>query len=72
MDRRRIELQLRVIIVTYRIEHRRRDSPTMEEFRERAHSLLSSLEQEVQLHPDLQVALSAVRHEINDGRISPA
>lgn len=72
MDRRRIKLQLRAVIVTYRIEVRRRDSPTMEEFREHAHSLLRSLEDEVQPHPDLQIALAEVRREIdaNDRRTS--
>ncbi|MEO7296137.1 MAG: hypothetical protein ABIZ57_08325 [Candidatus Limnocylindria bacterium] len=72
MDRRRIELQLRAIIVTYRIELRRRDSQTMQEFRDHAHSLLRSLEEEVQPHPDLQIALTEVRLEIdeNDRRMS--
>jgi len=72
MDRRRIELQLRAIIVTYRIELRRRDSQMMEEFRDNAHSLLRSLEEEVQPHPDLQIALTEVRREIdeNDWRTS--
>ena len=66
MDRRRIELQLRAVIVTYRIELRRRDSQTMEEFREHAHSLLRTLEAEVQPHPDLQAALAEVRREIDE------
>lgn len=72
MDRRRIELQLRAIIVTYRIELRRRDSQTMEEFREHARSLLRSLEEDVQPHPDLQIALTEVRREVdeNDRRTS--
>jgi hypothetical protein len=72
MDRRRVELQLRAIIVMYRIERRRRDAPTMEEFRERARSLLSSLEEDVRPHPDLRIALSAVRREINDKGTSSA
>ena len=70
MDRRRIELQLRVIIVTYRVEQQRRDSRTMEEFRERARSLLRSLEADVRPHPDLQLARSEALREINDKRVS--
>ena len=64
MDRRRIELQLRAVTVTYRIEQRRRDSPTMEGFRERARAILLSLEEEVAPHPDLQAALADARREL--------
>ena len=65
MDRRRIELQIRAILVTYRIERRRRDSPTMEGFRERARSILLSLEEEVAPHSDLQAALDDARRELD-------
>lgn len=64
MDRRRIELQLRVILLTYRVEHRRRDSLTMREFRERAYSLLNGLEAAVGPHPDLKDALDSARQEL--------
>ena len=64
MDRRRIELQLRAILVTYRVEHRRRDSSTMREFRERAHSLLDGLQAEVGRFPDLKAALDDARKEL--------
>ena len=64
MDRRRIELQLRAILLTYRVEHRRRDSSTMREFRERAHSLLDGLEAVVGRYPDLEAALDDARKEL--------
>jgi len=65
MDRRLIELQLRAVMVTYRIEQRRRDSPTMEGFRERARSILLSLEEEVGPYSDLQTALADARRELD-------
>lgn len=64
MDRRRIELQLRAILLTYRVEHRRRDSSTMREFRERAYSLLDELEAAAGRHPDLKAALDSAREEL--------
>ena len=64
MERRRIELQLRAILLTYRVEHRRRDSSTMREFRERAYSLLDGLEAAVGAHPDLKAALDSAREEL--------
>ena len=64
MDRRRIDLQLRAILLTYRVEHRRRDSSTMREFRERAHRLLDGLEQAVRPYPDLKAALDSARVEL--------
>jgi hypothetical protein len=65
MDRRRIELQIRAIVVSYRIERRRRDSPTMEEFRARARSILDGLEEDVRDHPDLEARLAETRHELD-------
>jgi hypothetical protein len=64
VDRRRIELQLRVILLTYRVEHRRRDSSTMREFRERAYSLLDELEAAAGRHLDLKAALDSAREEL--------
>ena len=64
MERRRIELQLRAILLTYRVEHRRRDSSTMREFRERAYSLLDGLEPAVGGYPDLKAALDSAREEL--------
>lgn len=65
MDRRRIELQFRAIVVSYRIERRRRDGPTMEEFRARARSILDGLEEDVRRHPDLEARLAEIRHELD-------
>ena len=65
MDRRRIELQLRVIVVTYRIEERRRDGPTMDAFRARARSILDGLAEDVRHHPDLEARLVQVRRELD-------
>ena len=65
MDRRRIELQLRAILLTYRVEHRRRDSSTMREFRERARALLDGLEEAVLPYPDLKAAVDDARRELD-------
>jgi hypothetical protein len=67
MDRRRIELQIRAIVVSYRIERRRRDTRTIEEFRARAHSILDGLEEETRPYPDLEARLVETRHELDAG-----
>lgn len=64
MDRRRIELQIRIVVVTYRVEQRR-DSPTMEVFRGRARRLLDGLHQAVRPYPDLQARLNEAREELD-------
>ena len=71
MDRRRIELQLRAILLTYRVEQRRRDSSTMREFRERAYSLLNGLELAVARYPDLKAALDSAREELSEEEPPP-
>jgi hypothetical protein len=65
VDRRRIEMQIRAVIVPYRIEARRRDSLTLLEFRKRAISILATLEDAASSHPDLAARLSAARHELD-------
>ena len=65
MDRRRIELQIRTIVVTYRIEERRRDGPTMEEFRARARSILDGLAEDARHYPDLDARLAEMRRELD-------
>ena len=65
MDRRRIELQIRAILVTYRIEHGRRDAPTMDLFRERARLLFDELDEAVRSDPDLRRALADARRELD-------
>ena len=63
-------VQLRAIRLTYRVEHRRRDSSTMREFRERAHSL-DGLEQAVRPYPDPKAALDSARVELLSDELRP-
>lgn len=65
MDRRRIELQIRAVLLTYRIEMRRRGSQTMEAFRQRARSLLDATETKIESDPELQASLDAAREELD-------
>ena len=71
MERRHIELQLRAVLVTYRIEFKRRDSATMETFRARALSLLDGLGDEITPYPDLQAALRDARREMDGAEMPP-
>ena len=71
MDRRKIELQIRAVVVTYRVGVRRRDAPTMEGFRERARALLDGLDEEAGQYPELAEQLEAARHEL-DGQVEAA
>lgn len=64
MDRRRIALQIRAILLTYRVERRRRDSRIMEQFRGRARVLLNDLDASVGTDAELRKALSDARKEI--------
>ena len=66
MDDRRVQLQIEVIRVTYRIERRRRDSLTMEAFRERARSILSEIEPETRAKPALEASLARARGELDE------
>ena len=65
MDRRRITLQIRAIVIPYRVEHQRRDSATMEQFRLRARRMMDALEESVEGDPELQKALADARREID-------
>lgn len=65
MDRRRFELQIRAILVMYRIERHARNRVTMDRFRVRAHQLLDELDAEADQHPDLRVRVAEVRAEID-------
>jgi hypothetical protein len=65
MDRRRVGLQIRAILVPYRVERRRRDGATMREFRTRARQMIDALEPRVEADPELQKALSDARAEID-------
>ena len=66
MDRRYIELQIRAVVVTYRIERERRDAPTMHSFLARATALLDGIGAEVQAYPDLAARLLEARQELAD------
>jgi hypothetical protein len=66
VDRRRIELQIRAVVVTYRVERHRRDAPTIEQFRDRARSILHALEEEVRPHPDLAARLLEAHQELDE------
>ena len=62
--RRRIELQIRAIIVSYRIERRRRDTATMQGFRDRARTILDGIEEDARRYPDLEARLIETRNEL--------
>jgi uncharacterized protein (DUF2461 family) len=66
VDERRVQFQIEVIRVTYRIERRRRDSPTMEAFRDRARTILHELEPQAIAHPQLRERLSVARRELDE------
>ena len=65
LDRRRIGLQIRAILIPYRVERQRRDSATMEQFRLRARFMMDELEESVASDPELRKALTDARQEID-------
>jgi hypothetical protein len=65
LDRRRIALQIRAILVPYRVERDRRDSATMAEFRLRARRMMDGLEEGARADPELHKALADARREID-------
>jgi hypothetical protein len=67
VDRRRIDMQIRSVVVTYRVERRRRDTPTMDAFRTRARRLLDDLREDVRPYPDLEARLREARRELDSG-----
>lgn len=71
MDDRRVQLQIEVIRVMYRIERRRRDSPTMEAFRERARSILDELELNTRARPALHAGVVQARRELDGEDVDP-
>jgi vacuolar-type H+-ATPase subunit E/Vma4 len=66
-----VQLQIEVVRVTYRIERRRRDSATMEAFRERARSILDELASEAEGKPELQASLAQARGELDGDEGEP-
>jgi hypothetical protein len=65
MGRRRIELQIRAVLVTFRAENKGRGRAMMDGFRARAHVLLDDLEVAVGEWPDLQARIREARQEID-------
>ena len=65
MDRRRIALQIRAILVPYRVERGRRGAASMEEFRVRARRMMDELEASAEGDPELRKALADARREID-------
>jgi len=70
VDRRHIELQIRAVVVTFRIERGRRDAPTMQSFVARATALLNGIDADCQAYPDLAARLLEARHELDAARSS--
>jgi hypothetical protein len=66
VDRRHIELQIRAVVVTYRIERERRDARTMQSFLARATALLDGIDAETRAYPDLAARLLEARQELAD------
>ena len=65
LDRRRIALQIRAILIPYRVERARRDSATMKQFRLRARAMMDALDEDVGGDPVLRKALDDARREID-------
>ncbi|HET8571589.1 MAG TPA: hypothetical protein VFN14_06845 [Candidatus Limnocylindria bacterium] len=61
MDRRDIELQIRIIRLTYRREARDHRSRTLDDFRRRAKEIIDGI---APLEPDLERELDDLRREI--------
>jgi hypothetical protein len=72
VDRRQIELQIRIIRVTYRGEVRRSGSAAMQDFRARALVLIAEIEAAAR-EADLIEAIRALRREIgvDDDGLAP-
>ena len=64
VDKRQVELQIRVVLVTYQVERHRRDASTMEAFRARARSILGTLDAEVGNDPELAERLREARQQL--------
>ena len=65
MEKRRFELQLRAILVTYRLERHRRDGTIMAQFRGRARELLEELDVAASGQPDLRLKVADALAEID-------
>lgn len=67
VDRRRIEVQIRAVLLTLRGERRRRrlDTSTMQELRGRARAILDGMAREVGPYPDLESQLQEAFEELD-------
>jgi hypothetical protein len=65
VDERRVELQMRIILVSYRIEQRRRSSEVMIRFRQRAEEIMSRLEASAQGNPAALARIAEARRELH-------
>jgi hypothetical protein len=63
--RRRIELQIRAVLITFRAERHRQSSAVMERFRERADTLLAALDPLVAGDSELEQQLDDARRELD-------
>jgi hypothetical protein len=70
-DRKRFLMQIRAVMVPYRIELGRRNSRTTEHIRLSGGALLDRLERTMGPDPDLHAALAAARMELK-AKVSPA
>lgn len=65
MDRRRVDLQIRAILIPYRVERQRSDAATIEQFRLRARRMLDVIEKHVEADPAMRQQLADARREID-------
>jgi hypothetical protein len=64
MDRHRIELQIRAVLVSYRAEAARRDGASLAAVRRRAGEIFALVDAQVRDDPELRTALDDARREI--------
>lgn len=69
-ERRRIEMQILAVVLTYRSERRRLDDGQMVRFRHQAQQILAKLVDPVRAHPDLEAQLAAAIREVDEESIS--
>lgn len=65
-ERRRIEMQIMAVVLTYRSERLRLEEGQMERFRHRAREILARLVNTVRRHPELEERLAAAMRELDE------
>ena len=69
--RRKVELQIRAVVVVYRRELRRLEPQNLAILRDHGRALLDSVEPEASRYPELMAALANVREEMDrDDRLA--